>query len=54
MFISYSDASVKNQKTILAFIIVFEDKSIIRKRIVVDESDSNMPKHWQYQSYYHF
>ncbi|WP_066065284.1 hypothetical protein [Neobacillus soli] len=42
MFIGYSDASVKNMKAYLAFVIVFEDQSIIRRRIVVNESDNNI------------
>ncbi|MFC0472468.1 hypothetical protein ACFFHM_18760 [Halalkalibacter kiskunsagensis] len=42
MFLAYTDASVKNNKAFLAFVIVFEDKSIISKRIVIDESDNNV------------
>jgi len=42
MFVAYSDASVRNQKAFLAFVIIFEDKSKIRRRIVVDESDNNI------------
>ncbi|MCM3706432.1 hypothetical protein M3205_11970 [Cytobacillus firmus] len=42
MFIAYSDASVKNNKAYLAFLIVFEDKSIIGRRIIVNETDSNI------------
>ena len=32
----------KNQKAILAFVIVFEDKSKISKRIIVNQTDSNI------------
>ncbi|WP_045523064.1 hypothetical protein [Neobacillus niacini] len=42
MFICYTDASVKNNKAYLAFVIVFEGKNIIRKRIVCDEFQSNI------------
>lgn len=42
MFICYTDASVKNNKAFLAFVIVFEDKREIKRRIVVNESDSNV------------
>lgn len=42
MFIAYTDASVKNNKASLAFFIVFEDKSIIRKRILVNETKSSV------------
>lgn len=42
MFIAYSDASVKEQETSLGFFIVFEDKSDIRRRIVLDERDNNV------------
>ncbi|WP_155928732.1 hypothetical protein [Bacillus sp. UNC41MFS5] len=42
VFIAYTDCSVKGGTTFLAFVIIFEDKSIIRRRIVVDESDSNV------------
>lgn len=42
MFIAYTDASIKNKIAYLGFIIVFEDTSIIRRRIVVDESDNNI------------
>ncbi|WP_394542162.1 ribonuclease H family protein [Priestia aryabhattai] len=41
MFIAYSDASVKERGTSLAFFIIFEDKSEIRRRIIVDERDNN-------------
>jgi hypothetical protein len=42
VFIAYTDASIGNKKAYLAFVAVFEDKSIIRRRIVVNESDSNI------------
>ncbi|PFW53933.1 hypothetical protein [Priestia megaterium] len=42
MFIAYSDASVKDKETSLGFFIVFEDKSEIRRRIVVRERDNNV------------
>lgn len=42
MFIAYSDASVKGEETSLAFFIVFEDKSEIKRRIVVNERDNNV------------
>jgi hypothetical protein len=42
MFLSYTDASVRNNKAYLAFVIVFEDKSVIRRRIVCNESDNNI------------
>ncbi|MGG1400192.1 hypothetical protein ABE288_20570 [Bacillus salipaludis] len=41
MFLAYADASVKNKTAHLAFVIVFEDKSVVYRRIVVDESDNN-------------
>ena len=40
MFVAYSDASIKNNLTTLAFIIVFEDKSKLSKRIVVNQTNS--------------
>lgn len=42
MFIAYSDASVRDKETSLGFFIVFEDKSEIRRRIVVRERDNNV------------
>ncbi|WP_419883937.1 hypothetical protein ACN6MY_10895 [Peribacillus sp. B-H-3] len=39
---AYTDASVKGKKASLAFLIVFEDKSIVRRRVVVDESNNNI------------
>ncbi|MGU3394207.1 hypothetical protein ACNHOZ_08650 [Priestia sp. D51] len=42
MFIAYSDASVREGETSLGFFIVFEDKSEIRRRIVVNERDNNV------------
>ncbi|MED5245124.1 hypothetical protein [Priestia sp. LL-8] len=42
MFIAYSDASVRDEETSLGFFIVFEDKSEIRRRIVVHEHDNNV------------
>jgi hypothetical protein len=42
LFIGYTDASVKNKETYLAFVVVFEDKSVIRKKIVVDEPNNNI------------
>ncbi|UYP10276.1 hypothetical protein [Priestia megaterium] len=42
MFIAYSDASVRDEETSLGFFIVFEDKSEIRRRIVVHERDNNV------------
>ncbi|MGG1417531.1 hypothetical protein ABE220_01385 [Bacillus subtilis] len=42
MFVAYTDASVRNQKAFLAFIIVFEDKSKISRRIVVNQTNSNI------------
>ncbi|KEZ47161.1 ribonuclease H family protein [Metabacillus indicus] len=42
MFISYTDASVKNNQAHLAFVVIFEDMSQIKRRIVIDESDSNI------------
>lgn len=41
MFIAYTDASVQNDRTYLAFVIVFEDKSTIYRRISVDETNNN-------------
>lgn len=42
MFLAYTDASVKNNKALLAFVIIFEDKSKVRRKIVVNESDNNI------------
>ncbi|MFP3728605.1 hypothetical protein U8V72_25825 [Priestia filamentosa] len=42
MFICYTDASVKNNQAYLAFVIVFEDTSYVRRKIVVEERDNNM------------
>lgn len=42
MFIAYTDCSIKKNKAYLAFVIVFENNSVIRKRIVFDESDNNI------------
>ncbi|MES9745392.1 hypothetical protein ABWK24_25315 [Priestia megaterium] len=42
MFIAYSDASVRDGETSLGFFIVFEDKSEIRRRIIVHECDNNV------------
>lgn len=42
MFIAYTDASVKNKKASLAFFIILEDKSIIRRRILVNETKSSV------------
>ncbi|WP_156418823.1 hypothetical protein [Fictibacillus sp. FJAT-27399] len=39
---SYTDASVQGKKAILSFMIIFEDKSKVYKRIVIDESDNNI------------
>ncbi|MEH7082777.1 hypothetical protein V7139_08585 [Neobacillus drentensis] len=41
MFIGYTDASIRNQKAFLAFVIVFEDKSKISRRIVVNQTNNN-------------
>ncbi|RVT65294.1 hypothetical protein [Niallia taxi] len=45
MFISYTDASIKNKKAYLGFVVIFEDSSVIRRRIVVDESNNNIAEY---------
>ncbi|MGE7663000.1 hypothetical protein ACQKL6_15050 [Peribacillus sp. NPDC097197] len=42
MFIAYTDASVKENSAYLAFVIEFEDQSIISRRILINESDNNL------------
>jgi ribonuclease HI len=42
VFVAYTDCSVKGGTAFLAFIIIFEDKSKIKRRIVVNQSDSNI------------
>ncbi|MEH7374369.1 hypothetical protein [Neobacillus drentensis] len=42
MFVAYTDASIRNQKAFVAFVIVFEDKSKISKRIIVNQTNSNI------------
>ncbi|MFD1357353.1 hypothetical protein ACFQ4X_05520 [Fictibacillus halophilus] len=42
MFIAYTDASVQAQHSYLAFVIEFEDKRIIQRRIVIGESYNNV------------
>lgn len=42
MFVAYTDTSIRNQKAVLAFIVVFEDKSKISKRIIVNQTNSNI------------
>ncbi|MFU8691623.1 hypothetical protein ACNA6I_17445 [Rossellomorea sp. FS2] len=42
MFIAYTDASIKEEKAYLAFLIIFEDKSMVRRRIIVNQTDSNI------------
>lgn len=41
MFYAYADASVKENHTVLAFFVIFEDGSKIYRRIIVKESDNN-------------
>ncbi|WP_404323936.1 hypothetical protein LG298_09790 [Cytobacillus firmus] len=42
MFVAYTDCSIKEGTAFLAFVIVFEDKRVIRRRIVCNETDSNI------------
>lgn len=42
MFVSYTDASVKEDKTFLSFVIFFENSSVIRRKIVIQERNSNI------------
>lgn len=42
MFVAYTDCSIRGGTGFLAFIIIFEDKNKIKRRIVVNESDSNI------------
>ena len=42
MFIAYTDASVQNNQTHLAFMIEFEDRSVVNRRVKVTESDNNV------------
>ncbi|MDQ0202172.1 hypothetical protein [Neobacillus ginsengisoli] len=42
MFVAYTDASIRNQNAILAFVIFFEDKSKISKRIVINQTNNNI------------
>lgn len=42
MFIAFSDASIKNYESSLGFFVIFEDKSIIRRRIIVHETKSSL------------
>ncbi len=42
IFIAYTDASIQNKRSVLAFTVVFEDKSKISKRIIVNQTNSNI------------
>lgn len=41
MFVAYSDCSIQNGNAYLGFLIVFEDGSKVRRRIVYNESNNN-------------
>ncbi|KHE67129.1 hypothetical protein [Halobacillus sp. BBL2006] len=42
MFVSYTDASVKKGIAVLSFVIYFKDAKVIRKRIIVKESNNHI------------
>ncbi|SFD02198.1 hypothetical protein SAMN05443252_11410 [Bacillus sp. OV322] len=42
MFVAYTDASIQHGRSFLSFVIEFENGNVVRKRIAIDETSSNM------------